>query len=96
MDLLRLGPVLVAGPASTGWPAAAAEVAHTSGVQVDCHHLGHDLADVTGRFLDAYGIAEDGAVLLRPDGFIAWRAREAPADGARVLEGVLRQILCLA
>jgi len=60
VDLLGLGPVLVAGPASTGWPAAAAEVAHRLGVQVRYHHIGPDLADVTGRFLDAYGIDGDG------------------------------------
>ena len=31
-------------------------------------------ADVSNaRFLEAYGISSSGAVLVRPDGFVAWR-----------------------
>jgi 2-polyprenyl-6-methoxyphenol hydroxylase-like FAD-dependent oxidoreductase len=40
-------------------------------------------------FAEAYGTGPDGAVLVRPDGFIAWRAREARPDGQVVLENAL-------
>jgi hypothetical protein len=46
----------------------------------------------TGGFLEAYGIEADGAVLVRPDGHVAWRSCAAPTS-ANVLEGALRQIL---
>jgi putative polyketide hydroxylase len=36
---------------------------------------GGDLQDPEGRFCDLYGIEADGAVLVRPDGHVAWRRR---------------------
>jgi hypothetical protein len=39
-----------------------------------------DLQNVANRFSTAYGVGTDGAVLIRPDGFIAWRhANQADA-----------------
>jgi len=47
-----------------------------------------------GAFADVYGVGEDGAALVRPDGFVAWRAAGAGAavDGelAQALHAVLR------
>jgi putative polyketide hydroxylase len=40
------------------------------------------------------GITASGALLIRPDGFVAWRARQASAGGQQELESVLRQVLC--
>lgn len=45
------------------------------------------------RFAEAYGTGADGAVLVRPDGFIAWRAREARENGGNELSAALAQIL---
>jgi len=36
------------------------------------------------------GMHADGAVLVRPDGFIAWRCREMKGDPAVVLRTVLK------
>jgi 2-polyprenyl-6-methoxyphenol hydroxylase-like FAD-dependent oxidoreductase len=44
-------------------------------------------------FAELYGTGADGAVLVRPDGFIAWRAREARENGGRELAAALKQIL---
>ncbi|WP_345531261.1 hypothetical protein [Microbispora amethystogenes] len=49
------------------------------------------LADVDGLFHAAYGITEAGAVLVRPDGIIAWRSRDAGEPGS--LERALRHVL---
>jgi hypothetical protein len=42
----------------------------------------------------AYGIEQTGSVLVRPDGFVAWRVRDDRAAGAAVLSNALRAILC--
>jgi 2-polyprenyl-6-methoxyphenol hydroxylase-like FAD-dependent oxidoreductase len=44
-------------------------------------------------FVAAYGTGSEGAVLVRPDGFIAWRARGAQDDAEAVLSGALAQVL---
>jgi 2-polyprenyl-6-methoxyphenol hydroxylase-like FAD-dependent oxidoreductase len=45
------------------------------------------------EFMQAYGTGSDGAVLVRPDGFIGWRARGAHEDGERELSSALARIL---
>ena len=55
----------------------------------------HCMADAPG-FAELYGTGEEGAVLLRPDGFIAWRARTSSRDSAAELNAALRGILALA
>ena len=48
----------------------------------------------SGRsFCDAYGIAADGAVLVRPDGFVAWRQPVAGADPGGSAERALSAVL---
>jgi putative polyketide hydroxylase len=37
------------------------------------------LVNDTGAFADAYDLPAAGAVLVRPDGFVAWR-KDAPGD----------------
>ncbi|GAM34624.1 hypothetical protein TCE0_015f02317 [Talaromyces pinophilus] len=43
----------------------------------------------------AAGISSNGALLIRPDGFVAWRQRRRPADTRGVLEETIKKILCL-
>ncbi|HEX6994929.1 MAG TPA: FAD-dependent monooxygenase [Gammaproteobacteria bacterium] len=91
LDLFGRNFVVLAGADGGAWRGAAREAAEALGVPVDFVQVGGDgLVDVDGRFLDAYGLAPSGAVLVRPDGFVAWRA-DAP-DG-RALAGVLASIL---
>ncbi|MCM2387230.1 FAD-dependent monooxygenase [Streptomyces albipurpureus] len=81
-DLLDGGFWLLAGPAGADWEAAAARVRVTAGVEIMFHRVGEgDPPEVTERFFKAYGVGSGGAVLIRPDGFIAWRARELPDPG---------------
>src|SRR5262249_48387215 len=68
--------------------AAAPAAARELGVALDAHVVGGpDLADPGGCFPGAYGISPSGAVLVRPDGFVGWRA----ADAAAAPEHALRQ-----
>jgi hypothetical protein len=50
-----------------------------------------DLEDVSNRFCASYSVQTDGAVLIRPDGFIAWR-RATAVDGPTVLDEALEQL----
>ena len=43
-----------------------------------------DLLDLDDVWTRRYGIAEDGAVLVRPDGHVCWRAFDAPEAHAGV------------
>ncbi|MGH3586765.1 MAG: hypothetical protein ACRDQ0_10625 [Pseudonocardia sp.] len=59
---------------------------------VDAHRIGVELGDVDGRFDERYGVGRDGAVLIRPDGYVAWRS-DAVADPAATLDAALGQVL---
>jgi len=78
---------LLAGPAGAAWSNhldAARKL-----IDLDFHPVGAgQLTDPDNAFLAAYGISAQGASLIRPDGFVAWRAQE-PCG----ITGVLRSIL---
>jgi hypothetical protein len=66
---------------------------HFRGLPLDAHSVGRDLQDSEGRFLQSYGISNSGASLVRPDGFIAWRAEHATPDPAAALLDALSRSL---
>ena len=74
------------------WAEAAARIAAPTRPPVAAHRIGSDLADAEGRFHEIYGIAPDGAVLVRPDGYVGWRSEGAAADPAGTLAGALDRI----
>jgi 2-polyprenyl-6-methoxyphenol hydroxylase-like FAD-dependent oxidoreductase len=79
LDLFGRGFVVLS--ASDAWCGAA------QAASLDAHRI-----DAPG-FAKSYGTGTDGAVLVRPDGFIAWRASEAREDGERELSSALADIL---
>jgi 2-polyprenyl-6-methoxyphenol hydroxylase-like FAD-dependent oxidoreductase len=74
IDLVGRDFLLLGG--SPRWGQAGKAAAERVGVPVDAYHLGSDgdMQDSDGGFAKAYGIEPDGAVLIRPDGFVAWRS----------------------
>jgi 2-polyprenyl-6-methoxyphenol hydroxylase-like FAD-dependent oxidoreductase len=89
LDLVGPDLVLLTGGKGTRWAEAAAVVplaTHTVAAA-------GPVVDADGRFPEAFGIEDDGAVLLRPDGVVAWRARRCPEDPAAVLGDVVRTVL---
>ena len=55
--------------------------------------IGHDPLDRAETDLHvAYGITSTGAVLVRPDGHVAWRAPSLPADPAATLRTALNAL----
>jgi putative polyketide hydroxylase len=81
---------------SQAWAAAGADVAKRSGIPMAMTRLGQGLEPVDPAAFDGlYGIGDDGVVLVRPDGHVAWRVRAGAGDetaGAR-LATVLGRIL---
>ena len=49
--------------------------------------------DMDNDFSEAYGITANGAVLVRPDGFVAWRSESLPKDIPHCIISVLQRIL---
>ena len=97
LDLFGQNFVLLAGPHGGAWRDAAHGAAERLGVGLDACLVDDgagELADTDARFCAAYGISQDSAVLVRPDGFVAWRAADASGATADDLAGVLARVLC--
>jgi hypothetical protein len=95
LDLFGRNFALLAGADGGAWCEAARAAGSRCGVAVDAYRIGTggDIADPTGAFTEAYGITPSGAALVRPDGFVAWRAKAADADAGTVLPRVLSSLL---
>ena len=77
-DLIGQGLTLITGPGGDAWLDAATKVAAGLPFSITAHVVGADLDSEDGSFCERFGLGSDGAVLVRPDGHIAWR-REAGA-----------------
>ena len=75
-DLIGQGLTLITGPGGDAWLDAATKVAAGMPFPITAHVVGADLDSADGIFCERFGLGSDGAVLVRPDGHIAWR-REA-------------------
>jgi 2-polyprenyl-6-methoxyphenol hydroxylase-like FAD-dependent oxidoreductase len=96
LDLLDGQFVLLAGPAGTPWCEAASGVAAALGINLATYHLGSDggVRDLEDGWQAKMGVSLEGAVLVRPDGFVAWRSASLVSNPASRLEQVLISILC--
>jgi hypothetical protein len=95
IDLFGRTFVVIAAPDGAGWADAARSVARgIAGLELEAHVVGsHGLTDRDGQFAPAHGLTSSGAVLVRPDGFVAWRAANMPDDPVGVLSRVLASVL---
>ena len=87
LDLLGRDFVLLLAPGGEGWRGAVGAAASELGLPLE-HHVIPDQ-----QFPDAYGITGAGAVLVRPDGFVAWRAADGTGASERAAREVLRTLL---
>ena len=83
-DLLAPGRfLLIAGEDGQAWCEAARELAAEAGLPLDAVRIGHldgDYHDPRCTWLRHRQIASDGAILVRPDRFIAWRHPAGASD----------------
>jgi 2-polyprenyl-6-methoxyphenol hydroxylase-like FAD-dependent oxidoreductase len=95
LDLFGRAFVLLAGRDGTAWRDAALPAADALGVSLEAHVVGDgDLRDPASAFTDAYGISPAGAVLVRPDGFVAWRAQAGAEQPAAAIGDALAHAVC--
>ncbi|MEU9254096.1 FAD-dependent monooxygenase [Streptomyces sp. NPDC048270] len=97
VDLYERSFVLLSSE-GTPWRAAARSVAAGLGLGLDAYAIGTspeaDLAPEEGAdWAEVHGTTKTGAVLVRPDGFVAWRTPEAVIDPESVLHEVLSLLL---
>lgn len=95
LDLLGSGFTLLTGDDGAPWVDAAASASAALGVPITVHRIGPngDAVDLDGAWAATTGLAPGGALLVRPDDFVGWRADKLPAGPESGLRKVLCQIL---
>jgi 2-polyprenyl-6-methoxyphenol hydroxylase-like FAD-dependent oxidoreductase len=94
LDLFGRCPVLLAGPEGGEWCRCAARAADRLGLRLSVHRVGADgLRDPEGTLVSEYGITPAGALLVRPDGFVGWRAERGSDDAAAAVAQALATLV---
>ncbi|MGW4136257.1 FAD-dependent oxidoreductase [Streptomyces mirabilis] len=96
LDLYERSMVLLTS--SDKWHSAAKDVAQRLSVPLDAYRIGSgadaELSPASDTdWAEVHGVTEDGAVLVRPDGFVAWRSEGPSASPETALREALTAIL---
>ncbi|AKK29945.1 FAD-dependent monooxygenase [Mycobacterium sp. EPa45] len=93
LDLLGHGFTLVTGDHDAMWSDAAKSASKSLGLPISVQRIGTE-RDIDGSWSAATGLTPDGALLVRPDDFVAWRAEKLPYSTREgQLTAVLSEIL---
>jgi hypothetical protein len=90
LDLLGRGFVLLAGAQGAAW----CEAARALGLEAYRIASDGDLAVADTEWQQMAGISETGALLVRPDGFVAWRAVQGIDEPQAELADIMERLLC--
>ncbi len=95
LDFYGRGFVLLCGPAAGEWSRCAREVSEEfRGVALEILQPGvGELKDTGADIARNHDLAPDGCVLVRPDGFVGWRARNSERASVEQLRAALSQLL---
>jgi hypothetical protein len=93
-DLFGEHFVLLTSADGVAWRDTALQVANRLGIELVVRRIGDegDFVDVDGCWPSAYGINSTGAVLVRPDGLVSWRAEVSVEHPEQTLEAVLSDL----
>jgi hypothetical protein len=95
LDLFGPSFTLLTAEGGAAWRAAADAAASELHIPIASYTIGGTGLQDRSGFARVYGLESDGAVLVRPDGHVAWRSPRGPA-GSAALSTALAQILALA
>jgi len=98
IDLYDGGFVLFVARNGEPWLGAAASVAAAIDVPLSAFHIGGPGCDLRAggpQWEDVVGVSAEGALLIRPDGYVAARWAALPDDPASALNGALETLLDL-
>jgi 2-polyprenyl-6-methoxyphenol hydroxylase-like FAD-dependent oxidoreductase len=95
IDLFGRAFVLLAAAEGAAWSEAARAVAPSFvGLELEAHVVGGGtVGDPEDGFTTACGLSPSGAILVRPDGFVGWRAKSVSSDPAAALRAALGALL---
>ncbi len=95
LDLFDGCFVLLSGADGTAWNEAAAVVAEHLGIELAAYRIDRDadLLALDTAWEARLGVSSEGAVLLRPDSFVAWRSSILPDNPTDALERAMSHIL---
>jgi hypothetical protein len=94
VDLFAGKWVLFGGPEGHRWAELLRDTPSAAALRVACHGIepAGSLQDIHRRW-SAYGVDADGAVLIRPDGVVAWRRRNTGGNAHDALSAAFDRIL---
>jgi putative polyketide hydroxylase len=92
-DLVANSFLLLAGPEGGTWAETGAQAARELQIPLNAVRIDASDSQAVAHLRDAYGASLEGAVLIRPDGFIAWRSKGGVREPQRLLTEALRRIL---
>lgn len=95
LDLLDGRWVLLAGSDGAAWCQAAQLAAAKRSINLAAYRIGQegDLHEAEDDWSTKLNLSPEAVLLVRPDGFVAWRSTTLPADPAAQVEQALAQIL---
>jgi 2-polyprenyl-6-methoxyphenol hydroxylase-like FAD-dependent oxidoreductase len=90
-----LGKNFVLFTSEKEWLHAASDVSLHLEIPIQAYQISTDgdLIDLNNNWQKAYGISNEGTILIRPDGFVAWCTNAEIENKAEILAEVFHQIL---
>jgi 2,4-dichlorophenol 6-monooxygenase len=99
LSTLDLAPMtrftLLTGISGEAWISASEKVAHDLGIPLEAVVIGpgREVTDIYFDWARLREVAEDGAILVRPDKHIGWRSMSIPEDPERALHAAMSSLL---
>ncbi len=97
LDLIGENFVLFTGKDNSLWRTATRNVSSHLGVPINVYGIGLQGDCVECEDEDSweavYDVTSQGAVLIRPDGFVAWRTKEGESNPHLTLKQVMTSVL---
>ena len=95
LDLFEREFVLLTDMTNEGWRRGALRAASELKVPLAAYSIGAggDFGGEQVSFTELYDLDAGGAVLIRPDGHVAWRSRGASTEAEAIMRSVLRMVV---